>query len=537
MTSQPFDDGYVGFKPSLLHHPLLQKIRTYPWLLGGAYSYLYVETDINGEHETISALRVQAGEQTKHAVLGPVLSRGQNKRFPATLQEAIAALAVKFPPRAADDERLGELRRNFANLINKKPKKKNELQIRLELEERILEWRRILGRLSKPVRELMGAWIREERDQIHHEISRLTCLSWSARKFHGSHVRAFRLQEDRWKYGVSMGKVETCFYYFWILLIALNTFYLDLISVYLLSVLATIRCGPLALLCSLVHFNNVDYQFSDERLLRSYLLVSGLGSVLAGFFGALKLIWPDYFKDAFSTKSALAWRAVLCCAWQMTMHNWKNFFDFGCSLVIRQNKIEEPEIAEVARLYGILRLTNAYLFAWLDTLEPNTRCGYQLSCYKRDHEDAANALKWAARIKERMPNKDFWSKLFVLFEVSLLGGVVVASTILLDTYAALLLISSSVPYALRTLYDVWKHSQSFQDLQRLFTLTIGPTTPTTIAMLINVIYWGATGKQLFESYESLAFKWGFAILVVATLYNKLWCEGFTQCYRQFQKSS
>ncbi len=323
----------------------------------------------------------------------------------------------------------------------------------------------------------------------------------------------------------SHGLGRSVSYIFWLVAGIVSSFYLEVISYMLGAVLAVLRGAPPRPLGLINVLSILDYQFSDERQLRSYLFTNGLGIFVAALFGALKLIWPATFTDAFATFSALAWKAALCCAWQMGMHNWKNLLDLGCSIVIRRCRLMPSDRETVRRLYEDLALSNAYLFAWLETYDHSSRGRHQLGYYKRDHEDAAKALQWAGTITVAYIRSDtFWSKLNILFAATLLSAIVAASTFPMDTYAGLLVLTYAIPACIRTAVDVFRPSQSFNDLEQLFILTVGQTTPTTLGLLINLIFYLATGKALFDSFESLSFRLMLPSLYIATLYVRVFSD-------------
>lgn len=522
MASKPTNSGYVPIRKNVLHNRYVRAISSYPWLFGGSYSYLYIATQTNKEQECIAALRFQFSEEARDRILGDVLPEGQT--IPSTLQGAIIALIAIYPSDEEDEELLSELNQEFEKALEKKKPKEKELREEFKMRKKVLVWTGLLRRIPNEVNTLMGAWVREERDQTLAETANLTCLPSSARRYQRLQMRSFQTQEKRWRCGVVMSWWETLFYYLWIIIGVGTTCYLEIIAGYQGSVLTVFRIAPISPFNLLNILAILDYQFSDIRQIRSYLFTTGLGALMAAVFGVVKVRWPEYHEEHLTSWSAFAMKAVLCSAWQTALHNWENILNFCCYRSIRRHKVTDVETAEVTTLYRRLRLANLYLFAWVDAWDVSIRCELQLSHYKRDNESSAKPLEWLARIKnETFSNSQLWKKLGVLAGAIVLAVWVIGCTVPLDMLAGLLMISFAIPFCFRVAVDVWLQSQSFKDLRRLFIITVGPTLPCNVGYLVNTVWWKYKGKQLFANFQSRAFYGGIAANAVVTFYAKLWC--------------
>lgn len=521
MASQANENGYVAIKKTTLHNRYLKAIERYPWVFGGRHSYLYITTRTYQEQECVEALRFQFSEEAKDKILGDVLAEGH---VPSTLQDAIAALIPIYPSDKNEENLLSGLNLEFEKAMAKKRPKGAELREEFELKKKVLKWTCLLQRVPNDVKKLLGAWVREERDQALAESANLTCLSPSARRYSRLHVQSFQKQEKRWRCGVVMNWWDTLFYYFWIIIGLGTTCYLEIISGFQGSVLTLFRAAPISPINLLNILAILDYQFSDIRHIRSYLFTTGLGAVMAAIFGVVKLVWPKYHEEKLTSWNAFVWKAILCCAWQTGLHNWENILNFFYYQSIRRLSLKQKEADEVTNLYRKSKLTNAYLFAWVDSWEVSIRCEFQLSHYKRDHESSAKPLEWAAKIKDgTFSNRLLRQKLGILIGAIILAIWVIGCTVPLDALAGLLMISFAIPFCVRVAIDVWLQSQSFKDLRRLFIFTVGPTVPCNIGYLVNTLYWKFTTKPLFTDFRNRAFHVGIALNALATFYAKLWC--------------
>ncbi|ETS73997.1 hypothetical protein PFICI_13863 [Pestalotiopsis fici W106-1] len=516
MTSEANIHNYVAIRNTALHHKWL---RDCLWYIGGQYSYFYTETDPGDERDIIDATRVQADEPTKRCILGPALSLDHDQSLPQNLSEAIDALARVYP--------LNENDTKTREKLETKAFGKGWSAEALELREKRLEFQVILRDGPKDLGNLLAAWAKEERDDIYYNLEESTPLPSAARRYFSSSIKNTRAQEQNWKEGVSKSGLKGVRYYVWFLIGLPNVVALDIISFNIDSVLAALRGVPLRALTFINILSILDYQFSDERLIRSYLMTNGFGTLPAMAFGAMKAASPDRYGNALNTVTTFLWKATLCSVWQIAMHNPKNIRNFLYSILVKRQKIQGQRKQDLLTHQRALKQKNAYLFAWLDTWKPSSRCRQQLSLYKRDQEDAVNVLGWIVG-EDDTPNTDVADKLPIFLLAIILGAAVVGSTVPIDKFAGLLMVTFAVPFCLRVANDVLKGSQSYQDLEDLLARTTAPTTPSTIAYLVNVFYWLSTGNPLFPSFKSPAFICGFVIVFVTTLYVRLWIRAFSR---------
>jgi hypothetical protein len=513
-------------RKTLFHNPVFRKIMSLP-IWGGRYSYIIVETDPGQELDCIDAFQTTASPETRLAMLGPILQPFNDKQFPPDLKKALDGLQQIYPPTVDDKKILAKLIRKKIEASVKYSGTSDEFNKELEGHQQVFEWARILKAVPTEVSELLADWNRLERNQVYNEVNRLEYLSPVTLQYFNANVNAILTQENRWQHGVLMGFVEAAFFWLWMLIMQLGVFIPDTISVFLGAVLAVFRSGPIRLQGEIMAIAILDFPWRDERLARFITFQRFIGVLPSAVFGISAIFHPDFHRTAFSGARNLVWKAVICIAWQMFMLNWKSLYDMYFYKRIRRTRLTKAQDDEVCEKYDKLKQCNEYAYAWFATYKHSNRFGAQLSYHKQDHSDAAITLKWAAGIEEHViPNDDLGSKVFIVLAIVAIGCLICASTFPVDPYAGLIALAYYGPLILRSTVDAWDTSQSFEDLLRLFTTTAGPTFPSTIVLIVNVVYWGVTKKDLFVGFRNARFGITFAVLFVFSLYPKLWGEGF-----------
>lgn len=517
---------FTNIPKSWFHKPAFRKLMSLPcW--GGSYSYVTVETDPAQEVECIRAFQVTAAMEKRPAILGPVLGLPPGQPLPATLDDAVAALMQIYPPGVDDCKSLERFIRETNKAALKHGWTHDEVSKKIEGQQKLFEWMRILKAVPTEVNELLAAWNRLECDEIYDEVSELAYISPVTLQYLNIKVNAIKKQEERWQQGVQMSFGETLLFWLWGVIMQLVVIVPDTISVFLGAVLAVFRSGPIRLQSQIIAFGIWDFPWADERLARFITFQRYLGILPTALFGLCAIFDPNYRRTAFRGLGNLAAKASISISWQMFMHNWKNFFDLYFSRRIGRMRLAISEVAEVRSKHDRLKRCNAYAYAWFETYNHSNRFGAQVSYHKQDHQDAVSTLNWAAGIKEEViVGDDLKSKSVIWAAFIVIGCLICVSTFPTDPYAGLIAIAYFGPLIARAGMDLWDPSQSFDDLLRLFTTTAGPTFPSTMLLVVNVIYWGVTKKALFVGFRNARFVISFSILFVLSLYPKLWGECF-----------
>lgn len=517
---------------SLFHRKLFQSIRRLP-IWGGKYSYIVVETDVADEYKCICALQHVLAEDDNRAILQPYLKQ----EIPESLHETLDELKLRFGISSTGTDGTDKWAEKVKGSEKRFKGSEKTFEEELGFVQQTKEWVALLQSVPPEVKNVVAAWNRADRDHILGKIQTLDGLSKTSHHYLSCNIKAIHKQEHRWQHGVRMSFLEGFFFWLWALVMQLGVFAPDTISVFLEAVLAVFRSAPIRLQSQLMAIAIVDYPYRDERLAHFITFQRFIGLLPSALFGFSAILDHSFRRSAFQGVNNLAWKAAICLAWQMAVLNWKNVYDLYFHLHIKwTNHLTPSQVDEIRALSRNLKRCNAYHYAWLNTYRHSNRLGAQLSYYKQDHEDILRGLRWTARLDDfSLPSDDFSSKFLIWIAIIAIGALICASTFPVDPYAGLIALAYYAPLIIRAAVDTWDSSQSFDDALRFFTTTAGPTFPSTVLMLVNVAYWGATKKALFTGFCNAKFGITFGVLFVLSLFPKLWGEAFKNAGLWLQK--
>ncbi|MBZ5763555.1 hypothetical protein LAV84_29165 [Rhizobium sp. VS19-DR104.2] len=488
-------------------------------MCGGSYSYITVEADPGQELEVINGYSLAGDEPSRKSVLASVIG-GAADEFPSNLKDAIDILTKTYPPE-----------KTVVRLVDRVDPEAGSSDLKVQetgQNRKVMdEWKSILNNMSPPQRAMLVAWNRVERDTVLDRITKLPYLPNVAATYLNANISCIKRQEMRWREGVQMGIWERIIFWIWMLVMQLGVIVPDTVSVFLGAVIAVFRSGPIRLQNQLMAIAILDFPWADERLARFIILQRFLGILPTILFGISALADSGFRRTAFKGVSNISWKAVICILWQVLMHNWKNLYDLYYSKRLRALRLSSLEKSEIVECQVSLSRSNALIYAEFEIYQLGNRFGAQTSYYKQDHEDVAKGLHWIAHTETKEAvQRNFAGKFSILIAVIAIGSMICTSAFPVDPYAGLVAIAYFGPLTIRTAVDVWGPSQSLEDLLRLFTITAGPTFPSTLLMVVNLIYWIITREALFVGFSNIKFAITFAVLVYLSLYPKLWGEGF-----------
>jgi hypothetical protein len=558
--------GGSPFHRSWLHKPWFQLWKAIhlsyllSWVAGSTW-YTLVELDPRQEEECLLSFQADAAQEKRIAVLGPVLNLAAGQPFPDTFEAALGALMQVFP---MSTEERRKLRQDINHLRGADFRgSQEELDRECLLQEKKLLWKHLLKQegLSPEAKALLFAWNRDERDRCYSQVQTLNFFRQFTFRFFGlldfnwcptlwffkKSVAAIHKQEKIYREGVSTGHWGRLAFWTLLLLMIAGVIAPDTLNFFLLALLAVLRSLPNRPQAALMVFAIWDFPYADARLALFIGRTRFYGLLPTFIVGIAKRLDPE-FAASFGYLRVLAWAAALSTVWQMLMHNGKNIYDMFFFLWIREQTLTPEQYAEMDRLVSKGRLCNMYSFAYLDHFTVSNRAGAQLSYYKQDQEDALACLKWSARIVEdgkilrfllrvfkreramvrvsehTIQSGDFFGKFCILVAIIAIGAIICASCFPSDPYAGLIAFAYYAPLSYRASGDVWDPSQSFEDVLRLFTTTAGPTLPSMIALIVNLVWWATHRRRgLFLGFTpwfwaTLGGLFGF------TLPTKLWGE-------------
>ncbi|NEK20668.1 hypothetical protein [Rhizobium leguminosarum] len=523
-TGGSFNDQVSAlFRRSLFHSPSFKKVLNLP-VWGGSKSYISVETDPAQEFEFIKGFHTDP--QTF------VAGVPRDVETSAEVREL-----VQHAPIQSLDWPLGEAgqaevtsdatTRQFEAEPSRGPTRQQR-PVTIFLRDGSSE------SANSDARDVAAARCREARDRILARLIATSFLIPSARSYFTAASFAIQKQEDRWRGAAAISKKETLVFWLFVLLMETIVILPTVVSIKLGAEIAFLRSTPIELQSQLIVLSIVDYPWGDARLAISLARQCFVGIYPTLIFGLCSVASDRIRQDLLQGVGSIAWKAAISIVWQMLMHNGKNLYNLYYHIRLRRSKLTTFEQNELAALRHELKRYTTAIYEWLDTFALSNRMGSQISYYKQDHEDITNGINWLLRERSEQA-RGGEGKVFILLAVICIGSVICLSAFPVDPYAGLIALAYFAPLSVRIAVDVFDHSQGLSDVARVFANTAGPSFPSTVLMVINLIYFLHTKKALFDGFCSARLWIGFCLLFFAGLYPCIWGEVFMVLGRSLRK--
>ncbi|QCJ01008.1 hypothetical protein [Agrobacterium larrymoorei] len=378
---------------------------------------------------------------------------------------------------------------------------------------------------SRDEHSIAAAACREYRDSVIGQLLEKPYITTSAKSYFSAASRAIQRQEARWQGRDSSRFAERIL--FWVLICLMEAVVVlpNVVSIKLSAEIAFLRGAPGALQNQLIVLGLIDFQWADARLAFAIGRQCFLGIYPTLIVGLIAMCSPTISKVGLSGPASITWKALISIAWQMLMHNGKSIYDFYYKMRIRGERLTSPEKDEIRVLQSDLIEYSSVLYKWLDGFTLSNRLGAQVSNYKKDHEDILTAIDWLLHERPRGRESSV-GKSVILIGVIFIGSITCVSAFPVDAYAGLIACAYFIPLGFRIAVDVWDESQGLDDVVRVFCNTAGPSFPSTILMVINLAYWLATKKPLFNGFVGVSFWMTYGVLSLLCLYPKAWADVF-----------
>ncbi|MQW25202.1 hypothetical protein [Sinorhizobium meliloti] len=391
---------------------------------------------------------------------------------------------------------------------------------------------------NSDARSVNAARCREARDSILARLIGASFLNRSARSYFTAASSAIEIQENRWRSAATITKKEALVFWLFIFLMEVVVILPTVVSIKLGAEIAFLRSTPIVLQSQLIVLSIVDYPWGDARLAIYLARQCFVGIYPTLIFGICSIASDRIRQDLLHAGGSIAWKAAISIVWQMLMHNGKNLHDIYYRIRMHRSELTIFQKIELLALRDELTRHKTSIYEWLDTFVLSNRMGAQISYYKQDHEDITSGINWLLGRRSEQARRGE-GKVFILLAVVSIGAVICLSAFPVDTYAGLIALAYFAPLSIRIAVDVFDDSQSLNDVGRVFANTAGASFPSTVLMVVNLIYFFQTKRALFNGFSSLRIWISFCSLFATGLYPSIWGAMFmsigrcmrVQCFR------